>query len=73
VELSRGSWIGPYRIDALIARGGMGAVYRAARADGAPVALKILHARRTGTRSGAEAGPRRGHTIVWSTIGGATS
>lgn len=40
-----GSMIGPYRLDALIAIGGMGAVYRAMRMDGQfeqTVAIKIL-------------------------------
>ena len=44
--LSAGSVIDKYRIDALIARGGMGEVYRAQRADGhfeKPVAFKLAH------------------------------
>jgi non-specific serine/threonine protein kinase/serine/threonine-protein kinase len=44
--LSAGSVIDKYRIDALIARGGMGEVYRALRADGhfeKPVAFKLAH------------------------------
>ncbi|MBS0590870.1 MAG: serine/threonine protein kinase, partial [Proteobacteria bacterium] len=41
----RGERVGAYRLDALIGSGGMGSVYRAARADGAfdkPVAIKLL-------------------------------
>lgn len=36
--------VGPYALEGEIARGAMGAVYRARRADGAVVALKVLHA-----------------------------
>ena len=39
--------MGPWRLDEVIGRGGMGVVYRASRADGAyerEVALKLLHA-----------------------------
>lgn len=42
MEPRPGSQVGPYRVEALIARGGMGAVFRAVRADGARVALKVL-------------------------------
>lgn len=42
MQLTTGTQVGPYRVDALIARGGMGAVYRATRHDGALVALKVL-------------------------------
>ncbi len=44
--LAAGSVIDKYRIDALLARGGMGEVYRARRADGhfeKPVAFKLAH------------------------------
>ena len=44
--LPAGSVIDKYRIDALLARGGMGEVYRAQRADGhfeKPVAFKLAH------------------------------
>ena len=34
---------GRYQIQALIGEGGMGAVYRATRAEGPPVAIKVLH------------------------------
>lgn len=37
-----GSTIGEYRLESLIGRGGMGAVYRAAGPDGNPVAIKVL-------------------------------
>jgi serine/threonine protein kinase len=37
-----GTLIGEYRIDALIAVGGMGKVYRATAEDGTPVALKVV-------------------------------
>ena len=43
--LPPGSRVGPYRVEALVGAGGMGDVYRAARADGAyrqTVALKLL-------------------------------
>lgn len=43
--VDRGTAVGPYVIDALIGRGGMGAVYRAHRADGQfeqQVAIKIV-------------------------------
>ncbi len=42
MEPRPGAQVGPYRVEALIARGGMGAVFRATRADGACVALKVL-------------------------------
>ncbi|UJR86223.1 serine/threonine-protein kinase [Sandaracinus amylolyticus] len=39
-----GSWIaGRYRIDAPLGSGTMGAVYRGTRADGVPVAIKLMH------------------------------
>ena len=44
-DLGPGAPIGPYRVTALLGRGGMGTVYRAARADGAfekTVALKVV-------------------------------
>ena len=44
-SVSSGTWVGPYVIDGLIGRGGMGAVYRAHRADGQfeqQVAIKII-------------------------------
>lgn len=43
--LDSGTVVGPWRIDALVARGGMGEVYRADRADGSyaqTVAIKIM-------------------------------
>ena len=40
-EMVRGS-LGTLRIEGLIGKGGMGAVYRAVGADGSPVALKVL-------------------------------
>jgi serine/threonine protein kinase len=43
VELSPSSTFAGYRVDRLIGRGGMGAVYAATRvSDGAPVALKLV-------------------------------
>ncbi len=54
VSLLPHSRFGAYRIDSLLARGGMGQVYRAARADGQfekPVAFKLAHA---GTAVGAD-------------------
>ncbi len=41
-DLTAGQTFGPYNIVGLIARGGMGAVYRAKSADGKVVALKTL-------------------------------
>jgi serine/threonine protein kinase len=37
-----GDAVGPYRIEQLLGEGGMGRVYRAVRADGQPVALKLV-------------------------------
>jgi serine/threonine-protein kinase len=43
VELGAGDSLGPYRIDALLGEGGMGAVFRATRTDtGELVALKVV-------------------------------
>ena len=47
-EIPTGHRLGAYRIDALLARGGMGAVYLASRADGEfekKVAIKVVHRR----------------------------
>ena len=47
-EILTGRRLGAYRIDSLLARGGMGAVYLASRADGEfekKVAIKIVHKR----------------------------
>lgn len=47
-EIPAGYRLGAYRIDALLARGGMGAVYLASRADGEfekRVAIKVVHRR----------------------------
>lgn len=44
-ELTPGMRVGPYRIETLLGRGGMGEVYRAARADGVfeqQVAIKLI-------------------------------
>ena len=50
-EILTGRRLGAYRIDGLLARGGMGAVYLASRADGEfekKVAIKIVHKRLNG-------------------------
>jgi len=39
-----GTRFGAYRLDELLGRGGMGEVYAARRDDGAPIAVKVLHA-----------------------------
>ena len=41
-ELEAGDRLGPYRLLRRLGGGGMGTVYRAAAADGAPVAIKFL-------------------------------
>jgi eukaryotic-like serine/threonine-protein kinase len=42
-ELGVGTWVGPYQLESLLGRGGMGAVYLARRADlDRPVALKLV-------------------------------
>ncbi|MEO8699518.1 MAG: serine/threonine-protein kinase [Kofleriaceae bacterium] len=55
-DLLAGAMLGPYRIDAQIGAGGMGAVYRAwdPRLDRA-IAIKVLHSEGNATRLAAEA------------------
>jgi serine/threonine-protein kinase len=44
VDLVPGATVGGLQVEAVIGRGGFGAVYRAVAADGTAVALKVLHA-----------------------------
>lgn len=56
-EQAAGSLLGPWRIEGLIGRGGMGEVYRARRADGSyeqQVALKLVSSRLNAERFHAE-------------------
>lgn len=61
-NLDVGQRVGPWRIDALIGRGGMGEVYRAQRADGRyeqTVALKLMQGAAAGRADTFEAERRR--------------